>query len=231
MNVVLTEGQLRTLLKEEVIMENFFRQGMTFNDILKTVKMLARKGVLTTTLIAAIAYQFGLNQGQRRLLQQQVAQSEVVSQPEGEAEKQVAATPKTREEYLAEPDGNWTEIADDVLATVYNATPGQCNKDASHTASMFKLNLDDVLSHRIIAMERTMMSEFGLKYGDVVKIEGAGKWDGLWRIEDTMNKRFAGQHKIDILVPSNVKYGKWSDVKVYVPQDEETKNAAKQVLG
>ena len=223
MKVVLTENQIKTLLREEVIMENFFRDGMSFNEILNTVKMLAKKGILTTALVAAIAYHFGLNQGQRQALQRQVPQTEVVAQEE--------ETPQTREEYLVNPSGNWVEIAGDVLATVYNAVPAQCNNDVKHTASMFKLNLDDVLSHRIIAMERTMMKEFNLKYGDVVKIEGAGKWDGVWRIEDTMNKRFAGQHKIDILVPNNVKTGKWNNVKIYVPQDQETKDTAKEMLG
>jgi hypothetical protein len=79
-------------------------------------------------------------------------------------------------------------------------------------------------------MERTMMKEYGLKYGDIVKIEGTEKWDGLWQIQDTMNKRFAGQHKIDILVPNNIRLGKWSNVKVYIPGDEETAEFAKENL-
>ena len=85
---------------------------------------------------------------------------------------------------------------------------------------MFRLNLNDVLSHRIIAMERTFMKELGLAYGDVVKIEGTGKWDGVWQIQDTMNKRFAGQHKIDILVPNNIKLGQWNNIKLYVLKDK-----------
>jgi hypothetical protein len=229
MKVVLTESQVKTLLREEVIMESFFRDGMSFNDILETVKMLARKGVLTTALVATIAYHFGLNQGQRQMLQQQVPETEVVSQEE--------ETPKTKDELLANPPGEWTPIANDVLATVYNAVPSQCNNDVVHTASMFKLNLNDVLSHRIIAMERTMMKDYGLKYGDVVCISGVGKTkngtdlNGLWRIEDTMNKRFAGQHKIDILVPNDTTLGKWTNVVISVPKDDTTEAEAKQILG
>ena len=69
------------------------------------------------------------------------------------------------------------------------------------------------------------MSEFGLKYGDIVKIEGTynGIQDGVYQIQDTMNKRFAGQHKVDILVSNNVKYGgtlKNSPAKVYVLNDK-----------
>jgi signal peptidase I len=85
---------------------------------------------------------------------------------------------------------------------------------------MFRLDLYNVLSQRVIAMERTFMKELGLKYGDVVYIEGTGKYDGVWQIQDTMNKRFAGQHKIDILVPENVKYGQWENVKIYTLKDK-----------
>lgn len=115
----------------------------------------------------------------------------------------------------------WQLIAENVIATVYNAVPDQCDSDPLHTASMFKLNLDDIYSHKIIAMERTFMKELGLKYGDVVRIEGTGKWDGVWQIQDTMNKRFAGQKKIDILVPNNIKYGKWDNVKLYTLSNKE----------
>lgn len=115
----------------------------------------------------------------------------------------------------------WQLVAENVVATVYNAAHGQCDSDPSHTASMFKLNLKDVYSHKIIAMERTFMNDLGLKYGDVVKIEGTGKWDGVWQIQDIMNKRFAGQKKIDILVPNNIKNGKWNNVKLYTLSNKE----------
>lgn len=125
----------------------------------------------------------------------------------------------------AAPQEEWKMIADDVIVTVYNAVPAQCNADVRHTASMFKLDLKNPESHRIIAMERTMMAEYGLKYGDIVKIEGTynGIQDGVYQIQDTMNKRFAGQHKVDVLVSNNVKYGgtlKNSPAKVYVLNDK-----------
>lgn len=118
------------------------------------------------------------------------------------------------------PMDEWNLACENVVATVYNAVPGQCDDTPSTTASMFNLDLDDVYSHRIIAMERTFMKDLGLKYGDVVKIEGTKKWDGVWQIQDTMNKKYAGQKKIDFLVPNNVKTGKWSNVKLYVLNDK-----------
>ena len=234
MKIILTESQARALLNEEVIMENFFRKGMSFDEILNAVKYLAKHKLLTAAIIAGIVAYFHLSPQQEQQVEQ-MAQTEQVA-PEAEPEEPEAPA-LTREELLANPPGDWEPIANDVLATVYNAVPAQCNNDAVHTASMFKLNLNDVLSHRIIAMERTMMKDYGLKYGDVVCISGVGTTkdgtdlNGLWRIEDTMNKRFAGLHKIDILVPNDTTLGKWSNVVVSVPKDAETEADAKEILG
>lgn len=204
MKLYLTESQFQTLIKEEYIMEGLFRKGMSFDEIVRTVRALATKGLVTASLIGNIVLAYNLNKMQKQTL-------ESMAQVEQKIDDRL---------------DQWTLVADDVLATVYNAVPSQCNNDVQHTASMFKLNLKDVLSQRVIAMERTMMKEYGLKYGDVVKIEGTGTWDGVWQIQDTMNKRFAGQHKIDILVPNNIKLGKWSNVKVYRPATPETEEQA-----
>jgi len=37
-----------------------------------------------------------------------------------------------------------------------------------------------------------------------------------------MNKRFAGQHKVDLLIRVGDKTGKWSNVSVYVAADKLT---------
>ena len=124
------------------------------------------------------------------------------------------------------PEEEWRMIANDVTVTVYNAVPSQCNADVQHTASMFKLNLKNPEDHKIIAMERTMMAEFGLKYGDIVKIEGTHNkaQDGIYQIQDTMNQRYAGQHKIDVLVANDVHTGgtlKDKTATVYVLNDKK----------
>ena len=124
-------------------------------------------------------------------------------------------TLKTHGEHSFPPPPEWELISSTTTATVYNAVPSQCNADYLHTASMYTIVPENIVSDRILAMERTMMAEFGISYGDIVLIEGAGTYDGLWQIQDTMNKRFAGQHKIDFLVPSNIRHGKWTNVRVY----------------
>jgi hypothetical protein len=223
MKVYLTEQQLTTLLCEEALMESIFHKGMSFSEIVAAVKKLGMKGLLTASIIMNIVLMFGLTREQAKVL-------EDAAKIEQRIEDRKACNFNSETGSWEKNPEAWEEVSKDALATVYNAVPGQCNKDVVHTASMFKLDLNDVLSQRVIAMERTYMRELGLKYGDVVYIEGTGKWDGPWQIQDTMNKRFAGMHKIDILVPRNIRSGKWNGVKISVPTSDKFKEDAKSMM-
>ena len=224
MKVILTEQQVTKLLCEEALMESVFHKGMSFDEILSAVKMLGKKGLLTASIILNIVLMFGLNNAQKKAIENVAAVEQAI-----EERKSACEFNAVDGKWEKNPDA-WQEVSNDALATVYNAVPSQCNNDVVHTASMFKLDLDDVLSQRVIAMERTFMEELGLKYGDVVYVEGTGKWDGPWQIQDTMNKRFAGMHKIDILVPNNIKTGKWSDITISIPTSKKFKEDAKSMM-
>ena len=112
----------------------------------------------------------------------------------------------------------WILISTSTTATVYNAVPEQCNSNPTVTASGRKIDPSRVAQLRIIAMERTMMKRNDIHYGDTVRVEGTGKYDGLWVVEDTMSKRYAGQDRIDFLVPESIKTGLWRNVKIYKQQ-------------
>lgn len=200
--IILNEGQVEKLIlfESSQVLSEAFKDVKNYGEMIEKIKKLIQKGVSITAIIFGLIHTYDLGYSDA---------SSLVSH----AQEMMRVMPKN--------DSEWELVADDVLATVYNAVPEQCNSDVTHTASMFRLNLSDVLSHRIIAMERTMMSKFGLKYGDIVKIEGTGKWDGEWQIQDTMNKRFAGQHKIDILIPKSAGLGEWKNVKVYKLNDPD----------
>lgn len=108
----------------------------------------------------------------------------------------------------------WILISACTTATVYNAVPEQTNGDPTVTASGRRI-AGDVAELRILAMERTMMARCGVAYGDTVLVRGAGAYDGEWVVEDTMGRRYAGQDKIDFLVPEDVRLGRWDNVEVY----------------
>lgn len=109
----------------------------------------------------------------------------------------------------------WLLISASTTATVYNAVPEQCGSNPTVTASGRRIDLKTIEEGRVLAMERTMMARNGIHYGDTVLVRGAGRYDGLWVVEDTMSQRYAGQDKVDFLVPSDVKLGRWEDVEVY----------------
>jgi hypothetical protein len=202
--VILTESQFHTLIESQVIIESIF-EASSVREFKQEVRKLIRRLLLTGMSVAAII----------SMINNYCEENHI---PDETKEEVLSAVNDMPEE--TNPMADWKLVDSKTIATVYNAVPAQCNGDFGHTASMFRLNLNDVLSQRVIAMERTYMQKLGLKYGDVVYIEGTNGYDGVWQIQDTMNKRFAGQHKIDILVPNNIKYGSWDNVNLYILKDK-----------
>lgn len=100
-----------------------------------------------------------------------------------------------------------------VVATIYHAVPGQTDDTPFITASNKKINKDNPAGHRWIAVSRDL-EKLGFTLGTKVCVENAGEMDGEWTIEDRMNKRWT--KKIDFLVNTDMKYGKWENVKIYV---------------
>ena len=192
-------------------------KAKTFEDIKCIIKTYLSEGIVAGAALTFLLLSFGFSNTQRAELTCELINDEMYYEYDSDSQdyydNTLELTSEDFEDITADPD--WKLISADVEATVYNAVPAQCNKDVKHTASMFELDLKQPEKHRVIAMERTMMNKYGLKYGSIVRIEGTGAYDGEYQIQDTMNKRFAGQEKIDILVNNKVKYGKWNNVKIY----------------
>jgi hypothetical protein len=213
--VILTESQIKTLVENQILMESMFKNVRNFSDLLKIVKNLAFKGVLTASLITNICLYYQLNDAQKEQIQAVAEETTEV----------VDGTTSSEED-----NSPWQLACGGAIATVYNAVAGQCNPDYGRTASMFRLNIKNPESHRIIAIERTMMDRYGLKMGDVVYLEGVGEYDGVWQVQDKMNKRFAGMDKIDLLVNGDTKTGKWDNVKIYTLKDKSLTSQYKSEL-
>lgn len=205
--IYLTEQQLNYILEREMINEGVMRNlynklfgnCTSREELLHRVINLVSAGIVSFALAVSLITSYYGKQ-----------YSEIVAEIAAQA-----------------PAEEWREICNDAVITVYNAKASQCNNDYKHTASMFSLNLNDVASHRIVALERTFMKEYGLKFGDVIKIEGTyrGLQDGVYQIQDVMNKRFAGQHKVDVLVPNEITHGGTlpdQKAKIYILNDKDT---------
>ena len=105
---------------------------------------------------------------------------------------------------------NNSESKTSVVATVYNAVPAQTNSDPGHTASMFELDLSNPYKHRIIAVSRDLLKKFPMHTKVIVK--GTKYYDGVYTVEDKMNKRYS--NRIDILINEDMRIGKWNHATI-----------------
>lgn len=223
--LIINEQQYYDLVLKRLVNESIF-EASSMDEFKNELKKIVRKLLLTGVGIAAITFAISKYCDEKGL-PSNVTHSIVKEVVPSDEDNNVANTNVKKE---VTKDNIWTLVDDSTIATVYNAKPSQCDGDFGVTATMFRLNLYDVESHKIIAMERTFMDKLGLKRGDVVKIEGTGELDGVKQIQDVMNKRFKGQHRIDILVPDNISYGKWNNVKIYKLTDESLKDKFKSEM-
>ena len=96
-----------------------------------------------------------------------------------------------------------------VTLTTYKASESETDSTPNITASGFKIT--NPKKHRIIAVSRDLKKKY--KFGQKVRITGAGKYNGTYRVHDVMNKRY--RNRIDILIGHNEKQTKLKKVKIY----------------
>jgi len=102
-------------------------------------------------------------------------------------------------------------VPDIVTLTTYTASENETDSTPNITASGFKIDIKNAKRHKIIAVSRDLKKK--LKFGSKVRIEGAGKYDGIYGVHDVMNKRY--RNRIDILIGHNDKQTKLEKVKIY----------------
>jgi 3D (Asp-Asp-Asp) domain-containing protein len=96
-----------------------------------------------------------------------------------------------------------------VTLTTYKASESETDSTPNITASGFKIT--NPKKHKIIAVSRDLKKKY--KFGQKVRITGAGKYNGTYRVHDVMNKRY--RKRIDILIGHNDKQTKLKKVKIY----------------
>jgi 3D (Asp-Asp-Asp) domain-containing protein len=99
----------------------------------------------------------------------------------------------------------------DLTATIYHAVPAQTNSDPEHTASMYRLDLNDPYKHRILAVSRDLQKA-GYTFGTTVNVSCDCPYEGEWVVEDLMNKRY--ENRIDFLINEDMEQGKWENVEI-----------------
>ena len=194
------------------------KQCKSFSDIKNTVKKYYKEGVVLGTLLTAVLCNYSLSADQYRdlsYIDNNFGGYYYDEQfPEGTPDEDAYVSPDTVP--------NWEYLCNNCIATIYHAVEEQCNKDPEHTCCMFHLNLKNPASHKIIAVERTMMTKYDLHFGDFILVKGAGKKDGVYQIQDIMNSRFENKNTIDFLVNLDEKTGKWDNVSLFKLVNKDT---------
>lgn len=96
-----------------------------------------------------------------------------------------------------------------VTLTTYKANESETDSTPNITASGFKIT--NPKKHKIIAVSRDLKRKWG--WGTKVRIVGAGKLSGTYRVQDVMNKRY--RKRVDILIGHKDKQTKLKKVKIY----------------
>lgn len=99
---------------------------------------------------------------------------------------------------------------DIVTATTYSASLEETDSTPLITASGFKISKKNAKRQRVIAVSRDLKRK--LKFGQKVRIKGAGKYNGVYTVQDIMNKRY--KKRIDILINPSDKGTKLKNVKL-----------------
>ena len=103
-----------------------------------------------------------------------------------------------------------------VIATIYHAEKRQTDSTPHITADGTRIDTRNAGKYRFIAVSRDLLSRWGgnLNYGDYVIISNTdGKFNGVWQVKDTMNKRFT--NRIDFLCSRGQKIAKFNNAKIY----------------
>jgi hypothetical protein len=106
------------------------------------------------------------------------------------------------------------EVLKHLTATMYYPVVKQCDKDPLITAAMYKINPRKASQHKWIAMSRNLLKRWGgpFDYGDEVIITNAGKKSGIYKVVDTMNKRY--KDRIDFLETTGTPKYKFDNIVI-----------------
>lgn len=96
-----------------------------------------------------------------------------------------------------------------VTMTTYSADSSQTDDTPNETASGYII--DGVRKHRIIAVSHDLKRKF--KWGSKVRLENAGRFNGVYRVHDLMNSRW--KMKIDVLIDADGRHTTKKNVKLY----------------
>jgi 3D (Asp-Asp-Asp) domain-containing protein len=98
-----------------------------------------------------------------------------------------------------------------VTLTIYRPIGVETDSTPNVTASGFKIDTTNAFNHKIIAVSRNLFHS-GYTFNKKVKVSNAGFYDGVYVVQDLMNKRH--ENRIDILVDNDHPLVKLENIKI-----------------
>ena len=99
-------------------------------------------------------------------------------------------------------------------ATIFHVNKGD------ELASGEVMNNKNSYDYRYLAVSQDLLEEF--PFGAIVYIVGSGKFDGYWKVKDTMLKKY--NRRIHFLVNDDTTVGLWDDIAMYCVETSDLYN-------
>ena len=101
-----------------------------------------------------------------------------------------------------------------VTATMYYPIESQTDSTPSITADNTKFDPDKATEYRYVALSRNLLKRWGgpFDYDDIVLIDGIGEYSGLYKVKDTMNRKF--KNRVDILTTKGTGIFKYNGARL-----------------
>ncbi len=97
-----------------------------------------------------------------------------------------------------------------VSASIYHPVAEQTSPKIQ-TASGLSINKKNPIKHKWMAVSRDLY-KCGFIFGKYVHVSGTGYYDGIWIVQDLMNKRWT--NKVDFLVGKKDQHNHWDSISV-----------------
>jgi len=97
-----------------------------------------------------------------------------------------------------------------VTATTYKLIPADQGIYGTKMASGYKVNVRHPERDRIVAVSRDLLETY--PFHTYIEVTGAGKFDGVWLVEDVMAPNW--HNRIDFLIGYKTKQDKFENVKI-----------------
>ena len=102
-----------------------------------------------------------------------------------------------------------------VTMTMYNPVEGQTDSTPNELADGTIIDISKASEYKYVALSRNLLSRWGgpFNYDDYIMIKGTNKYDGIYKVKDTMSPKFI--NRVDLLRSIDSEQFIYEDITIY----------------